>query len=138
MSDFDVDQSWEDQKDDVFNVVANIDVSSAQIQYAYQAGYLEATKEASDLEAALAAERQRTARLELAIEIGHRLAARALTFAIQWHIKDEHPGEFGECDISACRATDRAFEDWVVVVRDDALRDAAASSAPPPSGEGDE
>ena len=40
---------WEQEKDDVFNVVADIDSPSAQIQYAFNAGVL----------AALAAERAR-------------------------------------------------------------------------------
>lgn len=60
------DQSWETQKDDVFNIVADIDPPSAQIQYAFLAGY----KVAED-------------------EIAHLLAAApqlrdALAWAVEW------------------------------------------------------
>lgn len=37
-----VDLIWETQKDDVFNVVADIDLPSARIEYAFKAGYLAA------------------------------------------------------------------------------------------------
>jgi len=48
---------WEQEKDDVFNVVADIDSPSAQIQYAFNAGVL----------AALAAERARDDAAERAL-----------------------------------------------------------------------
>lgn len=37
------DDAWEAQKDDVFNVVAHIDVPSERIRYAFLAGYCVAT-----------------------------------------------------------------------------------------------
>lgn len=34
------DTAWEEQRDDVFNVVADIDRPSAKVEYAFKAGYL--------------------------------------------------------------------------------------------------
>lgn len=40
-----VDDLWIDQKDDIFNTVADIDPPSTQIEYAYKAGYQAAAAE---------------------------------------------------------------------------------------------
>lgn len=41
----DVDRAWEHHKDDVFNVVADIDPQSTRIEYAFKAGYIAAEQD---------------------------------------------------------------------------------------------
>lgn len=40
-----VDEVWEHERDDVFNVVADIDPPSARIEYAFKAGWLAAERD---------------------------------------------------------------------------------------------
>jgi len=44
------DDAWESEKDDVFNVVADIDPPSVGIEYAFKAGYVAAELAAADAE----------------------------------------------------------------------------------------
>lgn len=48
-----VDNAWDEQKDDVFNVVADIDPPSARIEYAFKAGWFASQARVERLTAAL-------------------------------------------------------------------------------------